>query len=217
LNLAEDFIDSHDSRDVGDPGSRTTGTTKFIQNLASVEAAYLFTNLRTGLAYKNIINQTEATVVTDTRITHIVTPSIAYTDPRYSVGGSLVGARGDEGSTLSSPYWRYGADGRFLYNFTPTIAAGATGYYFYQEPDTGSYFTLGRGRATSTLRVGTGGILEAAAGVDVFTLQNDDAKVRPSLLASYTHNFSAFAVTTRYEQGYRNRFEDADNSGVTYT
>jgi hypothetical protein len=216
VNIADDFTDSNDFRDVEDPGSRRTGRTDFLRNTVTAEAAYAFPKLRTGLAYTNIITQ-EDRGGTDTRITHVVRPNATYIDPRFTVGGSFGLTRGDENSSISTPYWNYGADGRFQYVVTPTIGAGLAGSYEFQEPDTGSHFSLGRGRVTSTIGVGPEGKLEAAAGVDVFSREEDTTLVRPSFLAAYTHRFATFAVTARYEQGFRSRFQDVDSSGVTFT
>jgi len=100
---------------------------------------------------------------------------------------------------------------------TPTISAGLSGHYEFQEPDFGRNFSIGRGRALGTFAIGRDGTLLAEAGADFFTRENDSTEVEPGILASYTHRFLAFAITAHYEQGYRNSSEDVDDNGVTYT
>ncbi len=217
LAIADTFTDSNDFRDVRDPGSReTAGTDHFLTNTGTVEAAYVLPRLRTALAYTNILNQ-ENRAVSDTRMAHIVRPNALYTDPRFSLSGAFVLTRGNEGSDLSIPYWSYEGDGRFLYVVTPTVSAGVTGFYQFQEPDVGRNFSLGRGRAVGTLAVARDGSLQAEVGADVFSQERASTKVRPSVLAAYTHRFRAFDVTGRYEQGYRNNSENLDDTGVTFT
>jgi len=217
-SLAEDYTDSHDFRDVQDPGSRQTGANNFKQNVATAEVAYLFPQLRTALAYTNIVNVDQQDVGgSDTRISHTVRPSAAYTDARINLSGSAGVTRGDLDSSVSTPYWRYDGDGLFLYVFTPALRAGLTGFYQYQEPDSGLHFTMGRGRATGIFDLGPSGTLEVAAGADTFTREDDAAKVRPSFLFAYTYRFVAFAVTARVEQGLQNRAENVDNTGATFT
>ncbi len=220
LSLADDFTDSHDFSDAQDPGSRRTGKTSFLTNTATVEAAYVLPRLRTALAYTNIINH-EQEPTSDTRVAHTVRPNVLYTDPRFSVGGGFAVTRGNENSSVEIPYWGYEGDARYLHVVTPTISAGVSGGYQYQEPDqeTDSVrrFSIGRGRAIGRVGVGPDGNLLVEAGADVFARQDESTKVRPGILASYTHRFLAFAITARYEQGYRARFEEVDNSGVTFT
>jgi hypothetical protein len=217
LTLADDFTDSRDFRDVRDPGSRRTGSTNsFIQNVASAEVAYVLPRLRTALAYTNIVNQ-EDLGYTDTRIAHIVRPSMLYTNPRFSVGGALGAIRGDENTSASIPYWRYEVDGRFQHVITPDVRAGLNGSYQFQEPDSGPRSQVGRGRANGSFGFGPAGTLEAEAGADVFARDGQSTEVSPSFSFRYTHRFAAFAVTARYEQGYRNRSEELDATGFTLT
>lgn len=217
FSLADDFTDSNDFRDVQDPGTRRRGAADFLQNQVTAEAAYALPRLRTALAYTNVINQRRDLPVDDTRIAHIVRPNMLYRDPRFSAAGSFALTRGNENSSLVTPYWRYEGDGRYLHVVTPTISAGLTGKYAFQEPDEGRSFTLGRGRAIAAVGVGPSGTLQAEAGADFFTRQDESTKIRPSFLASYTHRFFAFAVTARYEEGYRADFEDVDSGGITFT
>jgi hypothetical protein len=217
LTLSNDFAESNDFRDIEDPGSRSTGGDAFLRNVASAEAAYVLGRLRTAFAYTNIINQ-EDVGFWDTRISHIMRPSVLYTDPRYSLEGNVVVTRGGENSSVESPYWRYEANGRYLHIITPTISAGFAGGYQYQEPDREPSFNLGRGRVISTFGVGVDGTAALEAGVDVFGgAVQSETEVTPSFLASYTHRFLVGAVTARYEQGYRNRSEDLFDEGVTFT
>jgi hypothetical protein len=217
LNIADDFTDSNDFRDVQDPGTRRTGTEPFLRNVATAEAAYVLPRLRTALAYTNILNQEEQPTFTDTRISHIVRPNMLYTDPRFSLAGSFELTRGNENSSVETPFWRYQGDARYLHVLTQTASAGVTGYYQYQENDSGRHGTLGRGRAVGTFALGPDGTLLAEAGADTLTLQDASTEVRPSVLVDYTHRFFAFAVTVRYEQGYLNRTLDVSDEGVTFT
>ena len=216
FNVADDFVDSNDSQDLQDPGAQRTGTNRFLQNQVTAEAAYVLPRLRTGLAFTNIINQ-EDRGFTDTRISYIVRPNVAYTDPRFNITGAYTLTRGDENSAISIPYWSNQVDGRFGYVFTPTITAGMMGYYQFQEPDVGRHFSLGRGRATGTFVIGPDGTLNLEAGADVFAFQGDSTEVKPSFLFAYTQRFLAFSVSARYEHGYVNRYTDVNNSGVTLT
>jgi len=223
LNLSDDFIDSNNFQDIQNPGSRLTGSESFLQNTATAEAVYNFPRFRTALAYTNVINQEDQVTFnsqatfTDTRIAHIVRPSVVYADTRATVGGAYTLTRGDENSSLSIPYWSHQGDGYFRYALNPVITPGLAGGYQFQDPDVGRYFSLGRGRATLVFGVGRDGTLDLAAGADVFAQQGNLTTVRPSALASYTHRFSAFSVTGRYEQGYLNNSLSIDNSGVTFT
>jgi len=88
FNVADDFINSNDFRDVQNIGTRQTGNNPYLQNTATAEAAYVWPRLRTALAYTNVINQDEQGTVTDTRIAHIVRPNVVYTDTRVTVGGA---------------------------------------------------------------------------------------------------------------------------------
>jgi hypothetical protein len=217
LNIADDFTDSTDFQDVRDPGTRRTGSEPFLRNVATAEAVYVLPKLRTALAYTNILSQEEQAASTDTRISHVVRPGMLYTDPRFSVAGSFELTRGNENSSVETPFWRYQGDARYLHVVTQTVSAGVTGYYQYQENDSGRYGTLGRGRAVGNFALGPNGTLLAEAGADTFSLQGGSLEVRPSVLVDYTHRFLAFAVTARYEQGYLNRALDIDDTGVSFT
>ena len=220
FNVADDFVDSNNWQDIQDPGARRTGTSNYLQNTVTAEAAYVLPSLRTALAYTNILNQEDigvANPTTETTMTHVVRPNIAYTDQRFSAGAAYTLTRGNENGSISIPYWNNKVDGRFGYGFAPTITPGLAGSYEYQEPDIGRYFSIGRGRVTTTLAIGSDGNLDLGVGADVFALQGDSTEVRPSFLFAYTQRFRAFAVTARYEQGYVNRFSDLDNSGITFT
>lgn len=220
FSLAEDFTDSNQFQDRGDLGSRNTGQQDFRRNEVTAEAAYVIPRLRTAVAYTNIIVSTDEVDqgFWDTRITHQVRPNVTYADPRITVAASFTLTRGDENSSLSVPFWAYQGDGRFAYRFTSAFSAGLAGYYLFQEPDVGLNFSIARSRLTGTLGVGPSGTLETEAGADFFTQEGDSTKVRPSVLAAYTHRFSVLAVILRYEQGFRNRFGvEIDDSGVTFT
>jgi len=217
FTVAEDFTDSSDFSDVQDPGTRRTGTGDFIRNQVTAEAAYVLPKLRTAFAYTNIINQ-EDVGFTDTRIAHIVRPTAAYTDPRFSLSGAFDLTRGDENSSVAVPYWRYGGEARYLHVLTPTVSAGLTGTYVFQEPDVGQNFTIGRLRALATVQIGRDGTAEAEVGADAFRLREEDSvEFRPSGALSYTHRFFALAITARYEQGYELGYEDVDSTGTTFT
>ncbi|RPI07707.1 MAG: hypothetical protein EHM71_09960 [Zetaproteobacteria bacterium] len=220
FNIANDFTDSTDFRDVQDPGTQRTGTDRFLQNTATAEAAYIFPKLRTALAYTNLLNQEDQVVrdrvVTDTRISHVVRPNATYTDPRFSISGAYTLERGNENSSLQIPYWSHRGDAQVLFVVTPTVSTGVRGYYQYQEPDLGRDFTTATGRAVADVRVGPDGTLRLEAGADGFKRQGDATDIRPGFLAAYTHRFPLLAVTARYEQGYSNQFNELDSSGVAF-
>ena len=164
-----------------------------------------------------MINQDDLGTSTDTRISHLVRPNLLYTDPRVTVGGAYTLTRGDENSSIATPYWSQQGDGFFRYALSPAIIPGVTGYYQFQEPDVGPHFSLGRGQATGTFSFGPDGTLDVGAGGDLFAQQGVSTQVRPSGFLAYTHRFSAFAVTARYQHGYLNNSLGVDGSGVTLT
>jgi Putative beta-barrel porin 2 len=220
FNIADDFLYTNNWQDLQNPGAgrgETNANTNWLQNRIAGEAAYVLSRVRTAVAYTNIINRDDSVGFFDTRVTHIFRPDILYTNPRFNIGGAVTVTRGDENSSVVIPYWSYKGEGRYGYAFTPAITAGMTGYYEYQDFDTGGLFSLGRGMVTANVAVGTGGMFNLGAGADVFDAQGAPVEVRPNFLLDYTHRFLGVAVSARYEQGYVNRFNDIGNSGVTFT
>ena len=217
FNLADNFTDSNDFRDQQDPGSRLTGTTPFIENVVTAEAAYVLPRLRTALAYTNTYYQTETAGSTDTRIDNAGRASVAYTEPRFNLAGSYTLTRGNESSSVEIPYWRHAGDARFGYVITPAISAILFGSYEYQEPDTGDYFTTGTGRLGGTFAIGPQGTLELQGGFSAFTTQGADTEVRPSFLVAYSHRFAAFVVRADFLSGFENQTSAIDSTGLTYT
>jgi hypothetical protein len=216
LNIAENFTDSNDFRDQQDPGSRLTGTDNYIENLITAEAAYVLPRFRTALAYENIINQTDVGF-TDTRITHTVRPSAAYTGERFGLEGSYGVRRGNENSSVEIPYWSHLGDARISYAVTTATSAVLTGSYEYEEPDSGAHFSTGTGRVGGTFAFGPDGALTLLAGASVFSEEGQDTKVRPSGSLAYTHRFAAFVVRALFDSGFRNDSTSLDSTGVTFT
>ena len=216
LNIANNFTESNDFRDQQDPGSRLTGSTPFIQNVAIAEAAYVLPRLRTALAYTNTYYQTDTGNGWDTRIDNAGLASVAYTDPRFSLAGSYGLTRGNENSSVEIPYWRNRGDARFGYVISPAISAVLIGSYEYQEPDSGLHFSTGIGRVGGTFAIGPDGTFELQGGVSTFMTEGQDTEVKPSFLLAYTQRFAAFVVRADFLSGYQNRTSAIDATGATY-
>ncbi len=214
LNLSEDLIYANDFRFQQNPGTRRTGTTKFLTNQGTMGIAYVPPNGRIGLSYSNVL-QRDYSAGGDNSVTHNVRTDGLLTNPRLSLAGSYTLTRGE--FDISSPYWEHTVESRVTRVLTPTLSGTLSGRLRYHEPDTGANLTTGRARIGGTGAVGPYGTFTAEAGVSVFAQQNASTNVRPSILVTWSQLFNAFSVSATYSEDYHSNFQELSNTGVTYT
>jgi len=213
LSLAEDLVKSSDFRYVQDPGTRRTGTAAYLTNQGTLGAAYTPPNGRIGLSYSNVLQRNDAPGA-DSSLTHTMRTDGQVTGPRLSLGGSYALTRGE--FDISSPYWEHSLDARATRVVTPAVSAVLSGLFTYHDPEKDPNLMVGRVRLGGTGTLGQYGSLGAEVGVGVFAQQNESAKVRPSILFTWTQEFAVFSLSARLQQDYQENFQQVTNTGVTF-
>jgi hypothetical protein len=214
LSLAEDFTRSTDFQAVGDIGTRRTGQSPFTRNGVTAEAAFTPPGGRVAFSYTNGLIRNENPGGDDSA-THILRTGADFANPRLSLGGSYSLTRQD--FEISSPYWEHTGEGRLRRVLTPTASATLSGLFTYHNSERGSDFIIGRARLGGVMSLGPGGSLEANAGADVFDPQDEAAKIQPSISVVWSQRFAFFSLSAQYQQGFQERFQEVDNTGVTFT
>jgi predicted porin len=216
LSGGDELISSEDFRDQDDPGSRSRGTSSFLENQASVEAAYAPPNLRAGLSYTHRLALSDDETDDDSQ-THTIRPNLFYQAPRWSVTAGYAASRGEQ--SLSSDYWEHTGDARYTRQLSPTLAGIVTGLLTFHDADqeTATDFTITRARIGGNWVLAPEQVLEALIGADLFDPDPGSTKVRPSALLSYGQRFPWFRLAAAYQAGFQERFQEVDNAGVSFT
>jgi hypothetical protein len=214
FSAAEDFTRSTDFRDVEDPGTRRTGRGAFSRNQASVEAAFIPGQGRTALGYTNVLVRNDAEG-SDNSDTHILRTSTEFANPRFSLGGSYVLTRGE--FEIASPYWEHTVESHTRHALTPNVSLRLSAQFTHHDEERGQDFMLGRARLGGTLTLGPDASLEADAGAEAFAPRDDRVSLRSSVGFAWIQRFSLFSLSARYEEGFQERFQGVDNTGVTKT
>jgi hypothetical protein len=211
VSLAEDFTKSNDFRDVGEPGTRRTGVSGFIQNRGTMDAAYLLPAGRAGLSYSNVLVRSDAPEGDDSD-THIARMNGGWAGPSLSFGGSYGITRGE--FKIASPYWEHSTDGRGSLALTPVANATLSARFSYHDSEQAQDFMLGGARLGGTLALGPEGSLAADAGGDVFAPLDASPRLSANASVVWNQRFSLFSVSATYLEGFTSRFQAVDNTGV---
>jgi len=225
LGVADDFAYSTDFLAQGDLGSRKTGTTPYLINTGSFEASYVSPRGRLALRYTNILNQQYDVPLPDDSLTQTGRLDGELTSPSVTLGASYWVTRGD--FDISSPYWENNGEVRIRWPLLPILTGTFSGLFTYHNADRGlspDYIT-GRSRVGAVWSYGPTGSVEAAAGVDVFSPQNQSplapeeagTNARPSVSIRWTHGLRLFTLSAAYDQTYQANFTSLDNTGLSFT
>jgi len=225
FGLAEDLIYSSDFQAVQDLGSRRTGTTPYLTNVGSFEAAYLPPQGRLALSYTNVVNQQYVTNP-DNSLTQTIRADGELTNPKWTVGTSYWLTRGD--FDISSPYLENNLEARVRRTLDPTLSGTLYGLFTYHNSDqaTAVDYILGRGRIGPTWNYSPTGSFEVTGGVDVLSPQNSPSplaiaqtgtQVRPSALVRWADGFTYIGIAATYDQSYQANFTSVVNTGLAFT
>ncbi len=215
LGLSEDLTRSNDFRDVGDISTRQTGGRRFLINRAAVETAYAPPEgARAGLSYSHSLARDERPGG-DTSQTHTVQTNVGLTTPRFGLDGSYALSRGE--FDIASSYWAHSVVGSARHPFTPSISGVLTGSFTHHDSDFGQDFITYGGRVGASVTLGPTDSLDASGGVEVFSPRGGSSSLSPSIAVGYTRQFALFSMSAQYTEGFVQRFQAVDNTGVSRT
>ena len=217
FDVGDAYIDSSDFYDLQNPGTRQTGTQPYVTNTGTASAAWLPPTGRLGLSYTNVLAQPSGPNP-DSSLTHIIRPDFAIRNPRWELAGDYALTRAI--FDISSPYWENTGEARLTRFLTHTASATLSGLVSFHEPDdttTAVRFDVERLRLGFAWTVTPLTFLDVAAGADRFAPSNTSSKIRPSGSLGFTHRFSYFDVSARFDSGFQEQFQDVVNTGTTFT